>query len=764
MAKDALRIAGGRVDTASGGADEELNLRELWRALTRRKWVLALTVLLITGGTYLYVSQLTPRYMAEALVRIQTRDAQVVNIQGVVEELVADAATMESEIESLRSRAFARRLVEDLKLDQDPEFNVALRPEEPSLVGYINPLRYLPEEWGSAVAGLLEREPTAVPFDEEALAEALAPELNSVNNATGTVTSRLQADQIGRSHVISLKFESEDPAKAARIANAAAEAYLVDQIEEKFRAAERATGWLRERIAELRAELSETEGKIVRYRQENRLVNTDERSNPVTLQLTQLNTQLALAQAQRAESEARASQVRSLFNSEGGIDAAAKVLTSPLMVALREEEADLQRRMSELATTFGERHPTMVGLRADAESVREKMQDEVRRILTDLENEVVVARARERELQNSLGGLEGQSATLDMAEVELNNLNREAQANRELLGTFITRFREIVEQQGLQKPDAQIVSAADAPRFPSYPRKVAFLAVAFGASMLLGVLLVFVIERWDSGFGFRSAEEIQSVAGLRSLALVPDLARREAQGIPAEEYVLQRPSSAFAEALQRVRTNLFLANGNRPPRSVLITSSIPLEGKTTIAASLARQSARSGMKVLLIDADLRRPRLHEIIGVANQNGLSEVLTGLVSRAEAIRRDERSSGLDFMPAGAGATSPPDLFRSQVTRRLIEELEAVYDLVIIDSPPVAAVSDSFTLSGLIAKTIYIVRWERTPRNVALSGLAQLAEAGADIAGVVLSRVNVRKHARYGYADSGYYSGYYRKYYVN
>ena len=360
-------MIGGSVDATPGGADEELNLRELWRALMRRKWVLALTVLLVTGGTYFYVSQLTPRYMAETLVRIQTRDARVVNIEGVVEELVADAATMESEIEFLRSRAFARRLAEDLSLDQDPEFNVALRPEEPSLADYINPLRYLPEEWGCAVAGLLEREPAeGVRFDERALAEALAPELSSINNAAGTVQGRLDAEQIGRSYVIAIRFESEDPAKAARIANAAAEAYMVEQVEEKFRAAERATDWLRERIAELRRELTETEGKIVAYRQENRLVNTEARGNPVTLQLTQLNTQLALAQAQRAESEARLSQVRSLFNSQGGVEAAAKVLTSPLMVALREQESDLQRQMSELATTFGERHPTMVALRADA--------------------------------------------------------------------------------------------------------------------------------------------------------------------------------------------------------------------------------------------------------------------------------------------------------------------------------------------------------------------------------------------------------------
>jgi capsular exopolysaccharide synthesis family protein len=325
------------------------------------------------------------------------------------------------------------------------------------------------------------------------------------------------------------------------------------------------------------------------------------------------------------------------------------------------------------------------------------------------------------------------------------------------------RFREIVEQQGLQDADAKILSPADPPNQPSHPKIMFLTVIAFAASTILGVLLVFLVERWDTDYGFRSADETQAALGVRALALVPDLNRRETQGIAAEDYILQKPNSAYAEALQRIRTSLFLSDGDHPPKTILITSSVPLEGKSTIAASLARQSARSGLKVILIDADLRRPRLHELVGLANQNGLSEVLTGRANPEAAIRRDEKS-GLDFLPAGVGVVSPPDLFRSSTMKILLEETAAYYDLVILDSPPVAAVSDSFTLSGMVDKSIYVIRWEQTPRNVALAGIRQMLDAGADIAGVVLSRVDVKKHARYGYADSGYYRGSYRKYYVN
>jgi succinoglycan biosynthesis transport protein ExoP len=756
MANEALRLIGGTTNMSAGGGGEELNLRELWRALMRRKLVLLATVVAITGGTLAYVSQQTPMYTAEVLLHVRAREAQVIQIDGVVEEMIADAATIESEIQLLTSRAFSRRIVEALGLIEDVEFNAALvQDDEESLFELLNPLRYVPEEWLAALRP--EREPNpldaALPMDPEAL---------ELDRVISEVSSRLEVEQVGRSYVMALSFVSKDPVKAALIANTFAEEYLVSQVEAKYQASQRATEWLSRRIEELRGEVLEAEAKIVEYRTQNHLVDTDD-SNPITLQFFQLNSQVALAQAQRAESEARLSQARGLLNSAGGAQAASLVLSSTLMDNLRGQETELQRRLSELSTIYGENHPQMVNTRAELSSVRGKMQDEVRRIIQDLENEVAVARAREGELQNGMAALQADAMEADLAEVELRDLTRSADTNRELFTIFLTRFREIVEQQELQEADAKILSPADPPIRPSHPKVALMTVIAFAASLVLGVLLVFVIERWDSDYGFRSADEIQSALGVRALALVPDLSRRETQGVSAEDYILQKPNSAYAEALQRIRTSLFLTDGAHPPKTVLITSSVPLEGKSTIASSLARQSARSGLKVILIDADLRRPRLHEVIGLPNQNGLSEVLTGRANPEAAIRRDEKS-GLDFLPAGVGVVSPPDLFRSATMKILLEEMAAYYDLVIIDSPPVAAVSDSFTLSGIVDKAIYVIRWEQTPRNVAMAGIRQMVDAGGEIAGVVLSRVDVKKHARYGYADSGYYQGYYRKYYVN
>ena len=356
MANEALRLIGGGSEAGAVGGGEELNLRELWRAVTRRKLILLSTILLITGGAFAYVQQQTPLYTAEALIHIQNRDAQVVQIEGVVDEMIADPATIESELQLLLSRAFLRRNVKDLGLVEDPEFDPGMRADagEPSFLETINPLRYVPEEWLAALN-------TAQPSDLEDVATKLDPEAATFNRVIGNFASRVEAVQVGASYVIALSFLSKDPAKAARIANHMADTYLATQVEAKYDAAQRATEWLSKRIDELRGQVLEAEAKIVEYRTQNNLVDTSTSNNPITLQFFQLNTQLALAQAQRAEAEAQLSQARSILNGQGGVASAALVLNSPLMTSLRDQETQLIRQLSEMTTIYGENHPQMVG-------------------------------------------------------------------------------------------------------------------------------------------------------------------------------------------------------------------------------------------------------------------------------------------------------------------------------------------------------------------------------------------------------------------
>ncbi len=757
MAKEMIRYAGGAEIVPSAAmrpaAGDDLELRGLWSALWRRKLLLVGTVGLITAAAVLYAQTATPIYRGQALVRIQPGQPLVVDLPDVTERFEADGATIESEVELLRSRAFAERMVEKLGLVESPEFNLELRPEPQ---GRIADAR----RWLASLPALLRG---FVPGEVVATEAPLPPDPAVVmSRVVDRFESGLSVEQVSKSYVLDIRFSAEDPVTAARVANAVADAYIVGQLEEKQRTTERARAWLQQRVQEMRQRVLASEKQLVGLQADRGLV-TGDRVDPLAQQIGQLNAQLAEARAVRAEAEARYGQIAGMIRSKAGSGAAAKVMNSPMMGELRTQEALAQRELSQLKTQFGDKHPQILNAEAQLKSVRARIVDEADRVVQDLGNEVAVARARERELQSSVAAIQSQVQGQERSSVELRDFEREATSSRQIYEAFLNRLREVTEAHELQRADATLLSAAKVPLEPAAPNKVLIVLVAFGAASMLAAVLAFAVEQWGNGQGFRSADDVQSGLGVAALSLLPSLGRRELHGQRAEDYVLRKPHSAFAEAVQRIRTSLFLHGGERPTRSVLVTSSLPGEGKSLLCAALARQSARSGLKTLLIDADMRRPRQHETFRCDNRDGLGDVLAGSTGLAEAVVRDE-PSGLHLLVAGTPSHSPADAFRSPAMRRLLDAATETYDLVVIDSPPVGAVSDSFILGGLADRTVFVARWWSTPRNMIAHSLHQLAEAGADIAGVVLSRVDVKKHARYGYADSGYYAGAYRKYYVN
>ncbi len=753
IAKEMIRYAGGAEMVPARAvrpAGDELELRSLWAALWRRKLLLLGTIALITGAAVAYVQTAIPLYRAQALVRIQPGKAMVVDLPDVNERFEANGATIESEVELLRSRAFAERMVEKLALTDDPEFNTALRPSPRGLV----------EQARATVEGLLRQHvPGLLPPAEPAAAVDPAVILSRV---VDRFESGLSVEQVSKSYVLDIRFTAEDPVTAARVANVVADTYIAGQLDEKLRTTERAKLWLQQRVQEMRQRVLASEQRLVGLQSDKGIVSAS-RVDPLAQQIGQLNAQLAEARAARAEAEARYNQIAGIVRSKAGSGAAAKVMNSPLMADLRAQETAVQRQLSELRTQFGAKHPQIINVEAQLKSVRARIVDEADRVVQDLSNEVAVARAREREIQSSLGAIQSQVQGQEASSVELRDFEREATSSRQIYEAFLNRLREVTEAHELQAADATLLSAAKVPLEPAAPNKALIVIAAFGAASMLGMILVFAVEQWGVGHGLRSAEDVQSGLGLRALSLLPTLGRRDLHGHKAEDYVLRKPHSAFSEAIQRIRTGLFLNGGDRPLRTLLVTSSVPGEGKSLLCTALARQSAKAGLRTLLIDADMRRPRQHESFRCDNRGGLGDVLDGTIELGEAVHADE-ASGLDLLVAGTAATSPADAFRSARMRQLLDTVARDYDLVVIDSPPVGAVSDAFILGGMADQTVFVARWQTTPRKMIAHSLKQLAEAGADVAGVVLSRVDVKKHARYGYVDSGYYAGAYRKYYVN
>lgn len=718
----------------------EINLRGLLQVVWRRKATIVSTVILLTMLSIIVLFQITPRYTSTALVVLDPRETQILDINSVVSGLPADTETIASEIEIIGSSGLAEKVIQKLTLYEDPEFNQRLRAES------------IWQSSGSALMGWIR---TATAQSDE---PSLAIEKQFDRERVGIIESfsnKLRVDRVGRSRVIQISFESESPRTAMLTANTVADLYLVEQLEANFEVTRRATRWLSDRLADLRDAVEISESAVEAYRKQAGLIEGTQASL-TTQQISELSTQLVLSRSARAEAEARLRQVTNLVNSSDSVNSVAEVLASPLIQNLREQEAEVDRRIAELSNEYGAKHPRMINIRAEMTELQGKIAREVGKVVQNLRNEVSVARAREGSLSTSLKGLELRVAETGSSEIQLRALQREANADRELYETFLARYKETSAQEELQQADSRIIARAEIPSMPSFPRKSLIVLLVFIGSILLGVILAFAIEQLDHGF--RSMAQIEQMTGLQSLGLVPMV--KKGKGSP-ERFAVENPLSHLCEAIRTIYTALVLSNVGQPPKVVLVTSALPREGKTTIALLLGRICALLGKRTIIIDADLRRPQVHLRMDLPAAPGLVELLIGESTLAEAICHDE-ASGADIVPVGKTSPNASELLNSDRLENFLELISEDYDLVILDAPPTTAVADARVLTHLADATILVVRWAATRREIAAMAAKHINEAGGNIAGVVLSQVNVKQHATYGYGDSGIYYGSAQKYY--
>ena len=762
---------------------DEFNVRDLIERISRRKGLILGTVVAITAVTAVTLFLMTPRYSAEALIRIEPQNTNVLDLKSVMAGLASDTQAIESEIEVMKSRELAKRAIRRLQLDQAPEFNEALRPK--SFVDKLStPTDWLPASWRRAIFDVVPSEP--------------ASESSGANDDTKIVNEfldRINVSVKGQSRVISIAATSEDAALSASMANTLANLYIDNQLEVNLDATKRASSGLKEQIARLKQTVDESEKAVEDYRKKAGLISVEDGVTLKARQLSELNTQLVVAHAEVEAKSARLSQVRDLVKA-GKLDSLPEVLQSPLIQTLRGQEAEVQRRIAELSSEYGELHPTMINARAEARDLEKKINGEIQKIVAGLTNEVDVAKANERALQNSVDRLESRVADANTTSIKLRSLEREAAANRALLETFLNRVRETSAQEdvAIQQPEARIISFADVPIAPSFPRKKLTLALAVVVSVFVGLVLVFVVEQMDKGF--RSSEQVASATGIPVFGLVPKVKRSTKSWLPSwmrsalnflasgrimrrlglevglkkiakpdsdpVSYILEKPMSSFGEAIRGFHASTILSSDEGIPKKILITSAQPNEGKTTLAISLARMLAKSGHNTVIVEGDLRRPAIHGKLNLPKQPGLTDFLSGDATLEEIIQKDE-ISGASVITSGKDAKNPSDLLGGDNMGELLDDLAENYDFVIVDTPPVMAVSDARILSTLADTTIFAIRWASTRREVVGTALRQLMTSGGYVAGAVLTLVDAKKHARYGYGDSGYFYAPIKKYYA-
>ncbi|NQZ13488.1 MAG: polysaccharide biosynthesis tyrosine autokinase [Alphaproteobacteria bacterium] len=730
--------------------DLEIDLRNFLLMLWRRKLLILAVMVVSLALVFVFVNMVQPRYSAKALIMIENRFDPGPELRALISSMRVDTTLILSEAEVLKSRTLAAKVVDRLDLMNDPEFNPRLRPEKG---GSIDALLS-----GSDVDNSGQFKALSV-FDQEAEVSQ-----NLMTGEKGAVIDRflrnVYARPIPGSFVLQIEFKSEDPKKAALIANTIVDTYIDQRLEAKFKATQKLTEWLDKRLEGLRTQVRESEAAVEEYRSSNNLV-VGARVEVTAQQLSELNSQLVMAKAQEAEASAKLDQIKGWINNPGSVETTFEALNSRIVQNLKLEESDIRRKISELSSIYGDQHPKMINARSELSDLRNKMRSELRVVAEGLKAELQVSQARVVALEDSLREIEKIKQTENQASIKLRELARESDSSQMIFDTFLETYKKSDDQESLQEAEARVISYATVPRNASYPNKPLFLSLTAAASFFLGIAISLLLEKLDNAY--RTSSQLETQNGYPCFGVIPSV-EKPGNG-PIGDYIMSKPASNIAESVRTLRMVLNLRSTDPAlrPKVVTITSSLPSEGKTTLSSWMARVSAKSGEKVIVVDCDLRRPNLHNAFGVRPDKTIIEFLTDKADLDEVIKRDD-ASGAHVIYARSVPNNALDLISKDRMRKLIASLRKAYDLVILDSPACLAVSDARVLATHSDQTLYAVSWDDTPREVVGAGVKQFGDFGYRALAFVLTNVDIKRHSKYGYGDAVYYYSRYKQYYSN
>lgn len=677
-------------------------------------------VFLVAAGGLTFLQ--TPMYTAKTTLLFDPKKAQV-GREAIAPQDSAKDSAVDTQSEVLQSPTIVLNVINTLHLDQDPEFNDNLvKPRQ----------------------GVAPADPAS---NRDALITAVAKEL--------------RAKRVGQTMLFELAYTNRDPNKAARIANAFADAYIKDQVQQKLDSARKSTVLLNSQMDNLRQQVETAQAAVQAFKARNNLLSTSG-STLTEQEISSLKTQEAIARVQLAEANALLSAGQHGAAATGNGDSGTGALASPVITNLRQQRADTSRQLAALESKYGPMHPQVINQRKALADTDAQIRDELDRVNNNLRANVQVAQQRLNSIQSSISGTRSELVNGNAASVQLAQLQRDADAAQTLYDAFLNRAKETTAQQATAEADARVNSIALPPTKPSSPNLAInmFLGLLFGLG--LGVTTAFFIERWNVRLS--TMEDVERRLNLAFLAGLPTLAssvKKPSTKSPTEA-ILRHPLSSFAEAFRGLGTALVHGQDGGGVKIIAVSSALPGEGKTTTSICLTRVMALSGSRVLLMDCDLRRRSATAIMAPGAAIGLIDVIEGRATLEEALIEDT-ASGAWFLPIAKDAHLAKSPIQSPNFDALLERLRADFDLVIIDTAPVLPVVDTRILSQKVDALALIVKWRATPMRAVQAAIHQIEAVNGIVSGVALSLIDLNAQARSGYGDPHYYYRDFKGYYL-
>jgi len=726
---------------------QESAVGEYLRVLIKRKWIVVGCLLTIFTVVAIATLRQVPIYEANGSIAVKKPDSSL-NFKdaNAISFDYYDPTEMETEVKILQSDLLALQVIKELNLDRQPEF------------GGKSPVSPLPSS--------LDLAPDPLEADPSRTSSLL-----------GSFKGRLSISLIPNSRIMSVRFRDSDPQTAQNVVNKLMGDYQENNYKTRFNNTMQVSDWLGQQLVDLQMKVETSQEKLVRYQKEHEILGIDEKQNITTAKLDELNRALTLAESERMEKEAFYNLMKSgdpdaIASSAGGLgDAGAGGQgASQLLESLRAKQAELRIQVADLNTQFGPSYPKLVQLNNQLAEIDVQLKAEMTKIASKVKGQYTTALGREELLAQALEKQKQAANKLNESAIEYSLLKRDLETNRQLYEGLLEKLKEAGISEGLKSNNFQIVNSARVPTYPVEPNVPRNLGFAFVLGLTSGVGLAFLLEGLDNTV--RTTEQAQAISGLPPLGMIPLGSKTAREGAASKRLMLAssneavelithvRPQSQMAESYRALRTSLLLSHLGAPPKVIMVTSALPQEGKSTTSINCAVVLAQKGIRVLLIDCDLRRPSIHKTLGMGPRSGLSNVLTGSITLKQAITVAPTLPNLDVLPAGTPPPNPAELLASTNMRDVLAELREKYDHIVLDTPPTLSVTDAVVLSPRADAIVLVIRSGSTTKQALRRSRDILMQVNARVSGVLLNAVDLSSPDYYYYYEyQGKYAQYYR-----